>query len=189
MNHDKKPPINASSAYTNLEFRVLLRPLRKGRAVLSITRTFDFISVLSTPKLKSTFVQTPSFPIERRRSPRLHTKLEAEMVVSLLLLDTSSDGEDDTLLLLGETQDVSVGGLSIVVPAIRIDEKYCAEARPLTLSLRLDPVPVQLTLETIHCERLRGDDPDQGYIIGGRITDFGRMGQIAWRRFLDGIHE
>lgn len=145
-------------------------------------------SVLSSSRLKRGVVDKPSNPTDRRLSTRRKARLETELTVSLSLLDTSTRG-DETLLLMGETHDVSAEGLAIVVPSIRIDEKYCEEERPLKMSLHLQNESVQMQLQTVHCNRLQEDDPDRGYLIGARITDFGGFGPIAWERLVRELAE
>jgi hypothetical protein len=106
------------------------------------------------------------------------------LLVGLTVLDTTAPDLGDSLLLLGATYDVSEEGLAIRVPAIRIDEKYCEESRPLTMALRLGGFSMQLELQTVHCKPLKESDPDQGYIIGARIIDFGRLGSADWKRIV-----
>ena len=179
----RDPPRNTGHRYTKLHFRVLLRSLRAGPAVFSTTKIIRMGSVLSSSRLKSGVVDKPSNPTDRRHSVRRKARLEAELTVSLSLLDTGTGG-DETLLLMGETHDVSAEGVAIVVPSIRIDEKYCEEERPLKMSLHLQSESVQMQLQTIHCNRLEENDPDRGYIIGARITDFGGLGPVAWGRLV-----
>ena len=188
MKKDEKPPCNTDPRSTNLHVRVLLRPLRKDPAAFSIIETLTLFPVLSNPKLEGSFVDKPSTSTDRRHSRRFIARLEAELVVSLSLLDAAAIG-DETLLLMGETKDISADGLSVVVPSIRIDEMYCEQARPLTLSLHLQKESVKLEVQTIHCTPLRTNDPDRGYLIGARITDFGGLGPLAWRRYLRGLQE
>jgi hypothetical protein len=139
--------------------------------------------VLSNSKLSNTILDKANGSNDRRRSRRFKANFEAELTVNLSLLDASAVVEE-TLLLMGQTQDVSAGGLTLIVPCIRIDERYCAEERPLTLSLHLETEDVKLELRTIYCNPLKQNDPDRGYLIGARITDFGKLGPLGWQHCL-----
>jgi len=157
-----------------IKIRVSLYPLRGQRAA-------------RTTSGDNTFVFSPNFIGERRISQRLKARLEVAVLVGLAVLDTTSPDRGDTLLLLGATYDVSDEGLAIRLPAIRIDERYCEELRPLTLSLRLGGFSLQFELQTIHCKPLKKSNPDQGYIIGAKITDYGRLGSADWKRLVGGF--
>ncbi len=131
-------------------------------------------------------MQKPSPPTERRRSPRLKAHLEAELLATLSLLDsTYTQYSDRALVFMGETHDLSEEGLALILPSIRIDENHCKEGLQLSLGIHLPSMPVQLEIQAVRCHALREDDPGQGYFMGARITGLGGMSSADWLNYLN----
>lgn len=125
---------------------------------------------------------------DRRRSPRLRAQLEAELVTDLSFLDGSElQDSDASLVFMGVTHNVSANGLAVVVPSIRMDESYCEQARPISLALHLPDAAVQMKIEPIHCTALTEKDPDQGYLIGARITSSQEVDEHEWQKYVEDL--
>ncbi|HWS55960.1 MAG TPA: PilZ domain-containing protein [Pyrinomonadaceae bacterium] len=102
---------------------------------------------------------------DRRRAARHHVRLG--VVVSLL--DERAGGPPT---VAGHTHDVSLSGLAVVLPSIRIGERYLAgEGQTLRLTLKLPNATARLYGTPVRYERLEGDGPDHGYLVGIRLTD------------------
>src|SRR5829696_3425023 len=103
----------------------------------------------------------------RRRSKRVRTRL----TFTLSLSDPRVSGDRSRRLptLNGHTLDVSITGLALVVPAIRIGEHYLAGAdRKLHVKLELPSGPVEMKVVTVRYENL---EDQSGYLIGARILE------------------
>jgi hypothetical protein len=102
---------------------------------------------------------------DRRRATRHRVRLA--VVVSLL---EERAGAPPTVA--GHTQDVSLSGLAVVLPSIRIGERYLAgEGQTLRLTLKLPNATARLYGTPVRYERLEGEGPDRGYLVGVRLTD------------------
>lgn len=101
---------------------------------------------------------------DRRRAPRQRVRLAA--VVSLL---EERSGAPPTLV--GYTRDVSASGIGVVLPSIRVGERYLAgEGQTLRVVLRLPDTQARLYGTPVRYERLDPEGPEQGYLLGIRLT-------------------
>ena len=106
-----------------------------------------------------------AFVGDRRRAPRLRVRLA--VVVSLL---DERAGAPPTLA--GHTCDVSESGLGLVLPSIRIGDRYLAgEGQTLRITLQLPHATARLYGTPVRYERLEGDGGNAGYLVGVRLAD------------------
>ena len=106
----------------------------------------------------------------RRRTKRARVRL----TFTLTFADprTNSNGFRRFPTMDGHTSDLSTTGMGLVVPAIRIGDRYLVgEERRLHLKLELPTGPVELNVAPVRYESLEDDSAESGYIIGTRITD------------------
>ena len=109
--------------------------------------------------------------IERRRLRRLKVKCEVELMANLSLLDSEVESADSSLVFLGRTQDLSAGGLGMVLPSTIIDERFCSGTNRLNLSLHAPGGVIGLEVSPVRCERLTSPYAGNGYLLGTRITN------------------
>ena len=102
----------------------------------------------------------------RRRAPRLQLRLP--VVVSLL----DAGGRAHPATLSGHTRDASESGLGVILPAIRVGERYLVgEGHTLRILLKLPESHARLYGTPVRYERLEADQPDTGYLVGIRFTE------------------
>jgi hypothetical protein len=107
----------------------------------------------------------------RRYATRYQTRLPA--IVALEEQKTGIHRTDPGRLppLKGHTRDISTTGVGLVVPAIRIGDRYLTgEAQTLTVTLNLPTGPIQLRGIVTRYEPLGDDEEEVGYLIGVHIT-------------------
>ena len=111
----------------------------------------------------------PSYPNDRRQSPRLDANLQARLEFSVLMreADASESGVQHLRACAGHTLNVSRHGLALVLHAQNIDEQYLMGGDS-SLSIELD-LPNGLSLE-IHATPVRYEKLEQGYMIGAQIS-------------------
>jgi len=120
----------------------------------------------------------------RRRSRRVRARLN--FTLSLSDPRVSSNGGRRLPKLDGHTLDVSVTGLALVVPAIRIGEHYLAGAdRKLHIKLELPSGPVEMTVATVRYESL---EDESGYLIGARILEMSDMDKVSFEKYVTRIN-
>lgn len=117
---------------------------------------------------------------ERRRHPRYKVRLAASVVL------LGARGEAVTPPLEGHTRDVSACGLALVLPAVRVGQRYLAgEEQTLGVTLRLPAATVRLRGTPARYERLDDDEGARaGYLIGLRITEMGESDRAAFDEYL-----
>jgi hypothetical protein len=106
----------------------------------------------------------------RRHSKRVRARLS--FTLSLSDQRVNSNGSRRLPRLNGHTLDVSLTGLALIVPAIRIGEHYLAgDERKLHVKLELPTGPVEMKVATVRYESLEESREESGYLIGARIVD------------------
>ena len=116
----------------------------------------------------------------RRASRRVRTRLT--FTLSLSDPRVNSNGARKLPKLDGHTLDVSVTGLALIVPAIRIGEHYLAGAdRKLHIKLELPSGPVEMKVASVRYESL---EDDSGYLIGARILEMSDTDRASFEKYV-----
>src|ERR1044072_7024522 len=119
----------------------------------------------------------------RRHSRRVRAHLS--FTLSLSDPRVSSNGARRLPSLDGHTLDVSVTGLALIVPAIRIGEHYLAgDDRKLHVKLELPSGPVEMKVATVRYESL---EDDTGYLIGARILEMSDTDRVSFQKYVSKV--
>lgn len=87
--------------------------------------------------------------------------------------------------LQGYTRDLSANGLGIIVPAIRIGDRYLAgENCRLAITLELPSGPIEITATSERYEPLEDNSGDLGFLIGARITNISDSDRKTYLAYL-----
>ena len=121
----------------------------------------------------------------RRRVPRYGARLAASL--SIFEEKSKVNGARQTQTLEGYTRDLSVNGLALILPAIRIGERYLTDGRTLRVTLELPNGPIQIHVVAVRYERLEEDPTDKGYLIGARITAMSNPDRESFADYLETI--
>jgi len=119
-----------------------------------------------------TCVDNSAASIERRNTIRIKVGCDAELTANLSILDSEAYVPAESLVFLGRTVDLSSEGLSLVLPSIQIDERYCVKSTRIQLSLHLPKRTVSLEVSPVRCVPLDEEDTALGYLIGAQIVSF-----------------
>jgi len=96
-----------------------------------------------------------------------------------------SNGSRRLPTLDGYTLDVSVTGLALIVPAIRIGEHYLAGGdRKLHIKLELPSGPIEMKVASVRYESL---EDDTGYLIGARIVEINDSDRKSFERYVANV--
>jgi PilZ domain len=116
----------------------------------------------------------------RRRSKRVRARLN--FTLSLSDPKVNTNGARRLPTLDGHTLDVSITGLALVVPAIRIGEHYLAGSdRRLYIKLELPNGPVEMKVTTVRYESL---EDESGYLIGARIIEMSDSDRVSFEKYV-----
>jgi len=116
----------------------------------------------------------------RRRDKRVRARLTFTLNLSDPHVNTN--GSRRLPSLNGYTLDVSVTGLALIVPAIRIGEHYLAGAeRKLHVKLDLPSGPVEMMVVTVRYENL---EDGSGYLIGARIQEISDADRKSFEKYI-----
>ena len=128
----------------------------------------------------------PSYPEDRRQSPRLNATLQARLEFSVLLRepDVTDSGVQHLRACAGHTLNVSVHGLAVMLHAQNIDEQYLMGAEG-SMAIELD-LPNGLSIE-IQATPVRYEKLDEGYLIGARISHISERNRELYEEYLKEI--
>lgn len=124
----------------------------------------------------------------RRRAPRYRIKLEVDLALrgSPPTARTGAERSGQQLKLSGYTRDVSVNGLALIVPAVRIGGEYIMGSnRPLEIMLKLPTGIVTIQGTPVRYSPLDDDAKDSGYLIGVRIDRMNEVNRAKFDAYLE----
>ena len=135
------------------------------------------------PELLRTLVgRIREYAGDRRHKSRRRVRLEVTIAPDMTGMANGRHQES----LQGYTRDIGADGLGLIVPAIRIGERYLAgENCRLAVLLELPTGVIFLRASAVRYERLE-NQPDAGYLIGARITE---ISEEHRKLFIDYLHD
>jgi hypothetical protein len=130
----------------------------------------------------------PSYPEDRRQSPRLTAQLQARLEFSVLLreADATESGVQHLRACAGHTVNVSKHGLAVVLHAQNIDEQYLLGGEA-SMAIELD-LPNGLAIE-IQATPVRYEKLEDGYLIGAQISGMRERDRELFEEYLEEIGE
>jgi hypothetical protein len=103
---------------------------------------------------------------DRRHAPRHRVSLP----VTVSLLDAEASAEP--ALAQGHTRDISLDGLGVILPNIRVGGRYLVgDSVTLRITLKLPETYARLYGTPVRYEKLEPGGPDTGFFIGLRLTE------------------
>lgn len=119
----------------------------------------------------------------RRRHKRVRVRLNFTLSLSDPRVNTN--GSRRLPPLNGHTLDISMTGLALIVPAIRIGEHYLAGSdRRVYVKLELPAGPVEMKLATVRYEALDETGEETGYVIGARIVEMADADRASFQQYV-----
>lgn len=129
----------------------------------------------------------PSYPEDRRQSPRLNATLQARLEFSVLLREADAgSGVQHLRACAGHTLNISTHGLAVILHAQNIDEQYLLGGEG-SMAIELD-LPNGLSIE-IQATPVRYEKLDEGYLIGARISEMSERNRELFEEYLEELDE
>ena len=123
------------------------------------------------PELMRSIVARMRVYVGNRRRARRYRR-SVPFNVSLFDPKLSREQLEHAPYLEGTTSDLSTSGLGLIVPAIRINDRYLtATDQTLHLMLELPSGPVEMRVAPVRYEQLEREGAASGYLIGVHIAD------------------
>jgi hypothetical protein len=122
------------------------------------------------------------FVADRRRAPRYGARLA--VVVSLMNVRVVAT----PATLSGHTRDVSAGGLGLLLPSIRIGDRYLfGEDHTLRITVKLPAGHARLYGKPVRYERLEEPHTDGAFFVGLRLEQTGDPDYAAFSEYLESL--
>lgn len=124
----------------------------------------------------------------RRSSPRFPVRLPTSL--SLADHDSGLGHIDRPPVIPGETRDISMEGLALIVPSLRTDRHDLTQLQHVwRIVMALPMGHVQIHALLVRYQRFRGDDPQTGYLIGVRIEEMGEADRMLFANYLQTLQQ
>lgn len=126
------------------------------------------------------FAPIEDFPDERRRARRFELQVEARISGVLVFEHQESEDDDDMLMVVGYTHDISESGLGLVIPQGSLDEEsIIGQSFHIVLNLKAGAVSVEAT--AVRFELL---EEEKGCLIGAHITNMSGRDRVQFLQYL-----
>ena len=118
----------------------------------------------------------------RRRAARRRAQRKARLMISVSL----TAGGETTMPLEGYTRDISEDGLAVIVPSLRVGDKYL-DSDDCTVRVVLIEVPsgsVEIQAVPVRYQPLEQTSAETGHLLGLRITAMSEADRLRYDRYL-----
>jgi hypothetical protein len=139
--------------------------------------------------LRRRFTRLREIVADRRNSPRRRAQRQARLLFNVSVLSDDAVGSrTQTIPLVGFTRDISETGLALIVPSLRIGDRYLVD-EGCTLRVVLVDLPtgeIEIYATPRRYEELQGAEP--GHLIGVEITDISEIDRSRLNQYLNMLH-
>lgn len=126
---------------------------------------------------------------DRRSSPRRKAQRQARLLFNVSLVsEATGESNVQTIPLAGFTRDVSEKGLGLIVPSLRVGDRYLVD-EGCTLRVVLLDLPtgeVEIFCTPRRYEEMKA--PETGHLIGVEITEMSEQDHARLLQFLKTLH-
>jgi len=132
--------------------------------------------------------QEAAWMVERRGAVRHKLQRAARLLYVLALPEAESDLKGAPPLI-GHTRDLSVTGLSLVVPALRAsDREFYGKKDTLHITLSLPTHNLEIRAIPVRYQWLDEYSGIKSYLIGAHIVDMSNEDRALFNRYLEMLH-
>ena len=123
---------------------------------------------------------------DRRRAPRRGARFAARLPLTVSPLSDAQDfGRDARDSLAGSTRDLSARGLTLLLPAMRIGNRYLTDAAGyLGVRVETPAGPVCMLAAPARFEHLPAAGEGYSYLLGVRILKMGDGDRVTYLSYL-----
>lgn len=127
---------------------------------------------------------------DRRRAPRRGARVTARLPLSVSLLGEGQEFDEGHAgarrALAGSTRDLSGSGLTLLLPAVRVGDRYLTDTSGyLGITIELPGGPVHVLAAPARFEQLVGDAEGYAYLLGVRILKIKESARADYLTYLN----
>ncbi len=150
-------------------FGYLAKPFQMAEATGAVARAIE----------SRRFADSPGYVNNRRQALRYVLEAEVRMS-SVLVFESEQSEEDDMLMVVGYTHDISENGLALIVPRGSLDEQRIVGATfHIVLGLQAGAVSIEAT--GIRYQHLKDN---KSCLIGVQITNISGRDRVLFLQYL-----
>ena len=122
----------------------------------------------------------------RRRALRRGARVAAQLPVAVAPLDAGQEvGTDLAREIMGSTRDLSDTGLTLLLPAVRVGDRYLTDRGGyLGVRLELPDGPLCLLAAPVRFEQLPKSAEGYGFLLGARIVKMAESERERYQAYL-----
>jgi hypothetical protein len=139
--------------------------------------------------LRDKFTRLREFVADRRQKARYKSQRQARLLFNISVVNTESgESRIQTIPLVGFTRDISETGLALIVPSLRVGDRYLVDEgctlRVVLLDLPAGEVEVYAT--PVRYEPLK--EPEIGHLLGVQITEMSETDRERLLHYIKTLH-
>ena len=132
--------------------------------------------------VRSITARLRKFVSDRRCAKRYTVRLSCQVEFAA---KSTMNGRQASTSIEGHTSDISADGVALILPAIRIGDRYLAgENLPLLLHLKLPAQTIEIHAVAVRYDAFADEDQGTGYMVGMRITKLGQEDRGQYVEYL-----
>lgn len=135
------------------------------------------------------FTRLREIVADRRNSPRRRAQRQARLLFNVSVLsDGDRERRTQTIPLVGFTRDISETGLALIVPSLRVGDRYLVD-EGCTLRVVLVDLPtgeIEIYATPRRYEELQG--AETGHLVGVEITEMSEIDRSRLTQYLKTLH-
>ena len=124
---------------------------------------------------------------ERRDSPRHKAQRQARLLFSVSIVGADKSNTH-TIPLEGVTHDISEKGLALIVPSLRVGDRYLVDEGCTLRVILLDLPTGQVEIYATPVRYKQLHEPEIGHLVGVRITSMSEGDRVRLLQFLKTLH-
>jgi hypothetical protein len=139
--------------------------------------------------LRHRFTRLREIVADRRDSPRHMAQRQARLLFNISVVsEETGESRTQTIPLVGFTRDISENGLALIVPSLRVGDRYLVDegCKLRVVLLDLPSGEVEIFATPRRYQELHG--AETGHLIGVEITEINESDRVRFIQYLHTLH-
>lgn len=140
----------------------------------------DAISLVERAIESRRFTPAQDAPLHRRSAPRYEIQVEARISSVLVFEQERDETDEEMLMVVGYTHDISESGLGLVIPEGSLNEETVV-GKTFHIVLGLETGALDIEAKAVRYQSLQAE---KGYLIGAHITNMSGRDRVLFLQYL-----